>query len=401
MNTFRVAMLMLTMLGIQLVLRADDPKVEKKTLAKIPDLSGAWSSDSPLDQFVRDESPQPVNSFRIERSTTADYDAFYIGKRAVGIPLKWSDELQRFEGTTRNGQVTFVVTPTNDPNVLKVEITLPNGADKSHSDKWRRADVKASRVRTPNEEKTSKPDKSAKQPILDYDEDDKAMSEEAKTRLEVMMVDFYVYMESVGFKLQKGHCKFRTQRDMRNAHYFHNISSIVIDPNYLADDSIIYREFTHHALAVSLGDDATEIFQKCSGIESALADYFGCSACDDPIVGRIMALVDRGPANGGQVFLRRMDNQRKFTEVNSSAGRHDVGEVVSGALWEIRDAIDKDVVDELIFTAWIGIAKADSSNGQIVRFFTSLIDVAKKEHEEYAATIREIVKRRGLELPDK
>jgi len=365
-----------------------EPKDETKTSKKMPDISGNWLSESPLDSYVQDDSPQPVNSFRIERSKTADFEVHYLGSKAIGIPLTWNEDSKTFEGTAKNGFVTFVVTTTDDSDILKCNI----GA--THQDKWRRA--KSSRVR---DAAVQKPGETGKKPILRYNDDDEDLTDDLKKRTEAMMVDFYEYLETVGFKLQKGQCKLRTQRDMGNAHYYHNIRSIVIDPKYLTDDSILYREFTHHALAVTLGDDATEIFQSCSGVESALADYFGCSACEDPFVGRVWALANGAVVNGQQPYLRTMDNQKQFTELHPSSGRHAIGETMSGALWEIRDAIDMDTVDMLLLKAWAGIVKSDSSKGQVERFATSLHDVAGKENRDYHKRIEEIFERRGLKLP--
>jgi len=366
-----------------------EPNDGAKASKKVPDISGDWLSESPLESFVQDDSPQPVNSFRIERSKTADFDLHYLGSKATGIPLKWNAKSKTFEGTTKNDTVTFVVTTTDDPDILKCDIAT------THKDKWRRV-PKPSRVRVAAGEKS---DVAAKKPILLYDDDDEGLTDDIKKRTEAMMVDFCDYMETVGFKLQKGQCKLRTQRDMGNAHYYHNIRSIVLDPKYLTDDSVLYREFTHHALAVALGDDATEIFQRCSGVESALADYFGCSACEDPVVGRVLVLADGGGGNGRLPYLRTMDNQQKFSELNPSSGRHAVGETLSGALWEIRDAIGMDTVDMLLLKAWAGIVKSDGSNGQVVRFVTSLRDVAGKENPDYPKQIETIVERRGLKLP--
>lgn len=394
MNQFRMAtlfsfLILTSFVGSHAVAAPDDAKTSEE---KSPDIAGEWLAESPLDSFVQDDSPQPVNSFRIQRSKTADFDVFYLGANALGIPVKWNQESRKFEGS--KGIIPFVISTTDDPDVLKCEI------GKSHQDKWQRkpkdAKAKPRQVRIPAGEKAGKP---AEKPVLVYDPDDEYLTGEVQKRTEALMGDFYEYMKNVGFKLERGQCKLRAQKDMGNAHYFHNIQSIVIDPRYLTDDTVLYREFTHHALAVTLGDDATEIFQKCSGIESGLADFFGCSACDDPIVGRVMRIVDGNIQNGQLSYLRTMDNQRSFATMTDSSGRHAVGETLCGALWELRTVIDKDNFDALLLKAWSGIVKSDSSHGQVVRFVKSLLDVAAKEDPDLPGKITTILERRGLKLP--
>jgi hypothetical protein len=185
---------------------------------------------------------------------------------------------------------------------------------------------------------------------------------------------------------------------MSNAHYFHNNRSIVMDPLVLSDVSVLEREYNHHALAVALGENFREIFESCSGIESALADYFGCSHNNDPDVGIIFVRELYGPRLN-QPYLRTLDNLMSFTEIQENSGRHAVGEVLSGALWEIRELISREKLDPLLYQAWVGLAKSDGSDGQVLRFVTSLLNVVQKEIPADMKKIRTIFERRGLQLP--
>jgi hypothetical protein len=106
-----------------------------------------------------------------------------------------------------------------------------------------------------------------------------------------------------------------------------------------------------------------------------------------------------GMARGEVPYLRTMENQRVFSEIQESSGRHEIGEIHCGALWEIRESLGRRVFDRLLYKAWVGIAKSDASNGQVVRFGTSLLDVAQREDPEYAKAIRDVFERRLLKLP--
>lgn len=100
-------------------------------------------------------------------------------------------------------------------------------------------------------------------------------------------------------------------------------------------------------------------------------------------------------------YLRTMDNQRDFSDATVSSGRHVVGEVLSGALWEMRKSLGKEKFDPLLAKAWAGIVKTDEAAGQIPRFFQSLKMVIDKESTDPddGLIIRSISQRRGLELP--
>lgn len=370
-------------------LPAQDAVTEHPAAEKSPDISGNWVSDSPLDYFVDDDSQQPVNTFRIDRSKDADFDARYLGARATGVALSWVEKSGQFKGTKESagGKATFVVTPTDDPDVLTCKIQF---GTRDHKDKWKR-------VRNESETPKAKPITKRDEMVLRYDEDPE-LTPQIQQDTEELLAPYFLYLKRLGFEIEKNQVVLRLQPGMRNAHYYPANRSIVMDPLVVGDQTTMRREFNHHALALALGDDPEKIFLKCPGIESALADYFGCSASDEPIVGSVFAQA-LGFAQPNAPYLRTMDNQRQFTELQESSGRHDVGEVVSGALWEIRESVGRRVFDRILYKAWVGLPKTDESKGQVVRFATSLLTVVEKEHSDLEEQIRGVFERRGLTLP--
>lgn len=367
---------------------AQENDTKPPVIETMPDISGEWAADEPLGSLVNDESDQPVNSFRIFKSKEANFKVRYLGSRASRTPLHWDEQKRQFEGLNESLEtpVRFVVTPTDDPDVLKCKIEIgaaPGKKGSDHKDTWKRirkdADVPHATT------------------MLRY-EDHPDLTTELKNDVEDLLVDYFAYLKKIGFEPKKGLVTFRVQPQMSNAHYFHSNRTIVMDPLVVGDKTVIRREYNHHALATALGDSSKEIFDSCAGIESGLADYFGCSSCDDPEVGKLFA---QALAGGGAASpLRTMDNERSFALLRDKAGRHDVGEVVSGTMWEMRKAIGKDALDPLLCKAWVGMLSTDESQGQVLRFASSLLGCAQKDDPALAKKIREIFEGRGLKLPD-
>lgn len=232
--------------------------------------------------------------------------------------------------------------------------------------------------------------------VLKYD-DESGLNDKIKAETEDLLQPYMKHLNSIGFTLKPGQVTLRFQPDMNNAHYYHNNLSIVMDPRVVVDKSVVRREYNHHALSVILGDQADAIFQSCSGVESALADYLGCSFVDDPVVGKeFVAALSGADSNG---ILRTMDNERNFAQAGDNTGRHNVGEVLSGALWAMRKEIGKETLDPLLVKAWSQLPKTDTTKGQLVRFATSLMKVATAEKTADIGIINKVFGSRGLELP--
>jgi hypothetical protein len=388
-------------IGKSVQAQSDQP-AEKRQAIKMPDISGKWMSDSPLESFVADNSSQPVNRFDIEKLDDGAFQARYIGQFAVGVKLKWVEEKQYFTGTIKEGEedkTTFVVIPTQDAEVLTCKIygeSLVSKERSFHFDKWKRHPLKLASA-TPKTESGKGGTSQGESTVVLYD-GGVELTAEKQADTEKTLVAHFNYLKSLGFKLERGQATLRLQTGMGNAHYYHNNRSIVMDPLVLSDISILEREYNHHALAVALGEDSKEIFETCSGIESALADYLGCSHSNDPEVGIILVREIYGPRQD-QHYLRTLDNLKSFTELNAGAGRHQVGEVLGGALWEIRGTITMERLDPMLYKAWIGIVKTDTGSDQVDRFVASLLNVANQENAADAKKMRTIFERRGLQLP--
>jgi|GEM_PF-3909373 len=386
MRQFRIGSIplstVLICLACQVGLCAETP--DSVPAVAIPDISGEWAADLPFGSLIVADSDQPVNSFRIFKSQEANFKVRYLGRRASRTPLHWVEKTRQFEGTTQasGAKAKFVVIPTDDPDVLTCRIEVAASAQSKeilHKDTWKR-------IRNPS------PD-SETATVLRYEDPDLSIA--ATNDIEDLLTNYVEYLKKAGFELKRGQVQCRVQTEMGNAHYYHSNRLIVVDPRVVGDKSVIRREYNHHALATALGDDSKEIFDSCAGIESGLADYFGCSSCDDPNVGIVFAKA-LGYPDGP---LRTMDNQRGFASLPQNSGRHDVGEVISGTLWEMRTAIGKDTLDPLLYKAWIGLPKTDEATGQVRRFATSLLECTQSENPETAKKLRSIFEDRGLNVP--
>jgi hypothetical protein len=72
---------------------------------------------------------------------------------------------------------------------------------------------------------------------------------------------------------------------------------------------------------------------------------------------------------------------------------HDLGEILDGAFWEMRQTLGKHAIDPLLAEAWRLSSSAET-------FLECLLALAKaKRSEKQAKIIREILHRREFPLP--
>jgi hypothetical protein len=134
------------------------------------------------------------------------------------------------------------------------------------------------------------------------------------------------------------------------------------DVDFSYDASVIYHEYTHAMIGP---DRMNAVSVKASGLDNTagamnegLADYFASSVLDDPFLGHY-ALGELGR----DLASARSCPDDLTTEVHAD------GKIISTALWEIREALGKEIADDIVFHAVQSATQATGLDefGELVR----------------------------------
>lgn len=102
---------------------------------------------------------------------------------------------------------------------------------------------------------------------------------------------------------------------------------------------VIYHEYTHNAInrvyGGWIGNPGEDT--QASAMDEGLSDYFACTVNDDPILGESVGV------------SRNLDNNTLYWIANLGAHRN--GQVIGGAVWDVRQAVGKTIADRLFFKA--------------------------------------------------
>ncbi len=101
---------------------------------------------------------------------------------------------------------------------------------------------------------------------------------------------------------------------------------------------LIYHEYTHNVIAAIYGAPISSgSFElETRAMDEGIPDYFACSFTEDPIFGESVGL------------SRNLDNSLTFSPSNDFYWN---GQVIGGAIWDVRGATDPTTADRLAFTA--------------------------------------------------
>lgn len=210
------------------------------------------------------------------------------------------------------------------------------------------------------------------------------------------------YLDRIGFK--------NIEQDIRPVYYsednplpktvgpssevnaFYSDHTLYIHKNLRADQPIVVREYTEHALLATLPDGGHR-----SEVESALADYFSASFFNDPRI---------GGAVSGREFKRSTPYLRTLTDDNRSdakkrspqSGRSERGEVWGRAFWQCRGYKDAGVADNILFEAWKVAAPVNDDDAPLKSFAGKVIELAHKHDARLAECFTVQFRRRSLPL---
>ena len=101
---------------------------------------------------------------------------------------------------------------------------------------------------------------------------------------------------------------------------------------------VIYHEYTHNVIVAIYGAfiSSGSFELETHAMDEGIPDYFACSFTEDPIFGESVGL------------SRNLDNSLTFSPSNDFYWN---GQVIGGAIWDVRGATDPTTADRLAFTA--------------------------------------------------
>ena len=101
--------------------------------------------------------------------------------------------------------------------------------------------------------------------------------------------------------------------------------------------------------------------------------------------------------NNGKPF-RNLENERQFKDAIPDDHR-DVGEIWGGAFWEIRNLLQPEGADRLLYSSWQDQTSNDIHRDEPQAFVKQLLAEARHPaHSNEADTIQSIFQHRGLEV---
>jgi hypothetical protein len=218
-----------------------------------------------------------------------------------------------------------------------------------------------------------------------------------RQNLDQALHGYHAYLKSLGLNLtQSPPTVFVDPAIETNSYYLPAPKNqIVLSRDLAPVQDAPLREYTHHILialkpAYSLTDS--------TGLESGLADYLPGSFDKRSDFGREIWEVFRKRYPDAPIPNRDLDNHHSFSEIQvGKTELHDAGTVWGGAFWELRQTLGQSTTDKLLLSAWMSFDVSRAADlkvfpEEIVRQDTA---IASGQH---VAQIREIFRRRGLEI---
>ena len=223
-----------------------------------------------------------------------------------------------------------------------------------------------------------------------------ALTPELQSQLQASFDLFQDYLVGVGYKTAERKVTIFIDPTLENAHY--DGQRIILGKQLASDTDALFREYTHHALLP--GGSRTAMTNEQAAVESGLADYFPCSFSNDPAFGeKSIHVFQTYPGYENKTAIRMLDNDRKFTEAAKDLELHSVGEIWSGAFWEIRTRLGQPSADKLLFSTWMAMLPLEPHKNFSARFAKTLIDAARVlEDGDRSPEVAETFQRRKLKM---
>jgi hypothetical protein len=222
-----------------------------------------------------------------------------------------------------------------------------------------------------------------------------ALPVSASAMLDRNLNDFIAYLDKAGFETKTEHARVSVKKlPSPNAYYDGEEKTIVIDPAIVGDAYVAHREYMHHLLFAS--KPGNEWASPIGGLENGIADYFSASFSDNPVLGTVQSARTLGIDHS---YIRRLDNNLRYTKYRPGEQPHEYGEMWGGAFWDIRKALGAGPTDRMLALAWQSMSWPLDEPQVVVGFIKSLSDAAGKVGGEAAVKkVRALLRARNVPL---
>jgi hypothetical protein len=240
---------------------------------------------------------------------------------------------------------------------------------------------------------------------------DPLLTSQLQSRLQVALLDYQFYLTKIGYDAKNSRNriivridKSTDELDKSNA-YFSNDGVVVLGPKLAKDPEYVLSEYTWQVLkevnppVYKVLSDADPLDIKSAqsrGFSQGLKFYLTCSYFNDPHVGKNYYSLTGAPAiRGNANYLYNLKNSLVIT--NDIREEHFIGEIWGGALWELREKLGRDRVDQWALTTWKRLQPLGTELNRPKYYADIFVQTVRSSGDEASATLaREIFKRRNL-----
>jgi hypothetical protein len=204
---------------------------------------------------------------------------------------------------------------------------------------------------------------------------------------------YTAYLSNVGFPAAARGVKIKVDKE-RPTNTMYSGDQLAIGEKILGDVSAALQTYTYHVLSGARSSEVTFNDLPLASLEVALADYFTCSFLKKPRFGEILAKA----TNSKQPFVRALDNDRKFAELQSIRSQdevYDKAEVWGGLFWAIRQKVGQNEADAAIANAWSTVIWPSAKSERVTAFLGAVLLPLKARSAEVEA----LMKSRGFPAP--
>lgn len=223
------------------------------------------------------------------------------------------------------------------------------------------------------------------------------LTPDIKSGVEKSLAKFQRYLTGMGFDIagRKITVNITSKAEVQANAFIEDIKglpTLSLGPSVAKDETAILQQYALYILRSHRADlkvEDEEQHRALAALWWGLADYLNCSYRNDPVVGPILGPQLKLP------YLRNLDNQLKFSEMDEHTSVYKAGETWGGALWELRDKLGQDLADKVFFDVWANVQRNDDAQRIVQRILDSDQSIESGKHAE---EIRTVFTRRDLKL---
>ncbi len=190
---------------------------------------------------------------------------------------------------------------------------------------------------------------------------------DARRRIEDVLTRYQAHFASLGVRFaanQETNIRIEKSDVMAEknslAYYDPEKNEMVVSEDYIANDDVVLREYTHLVLALANPDAKAMGTPNLYALESGLADYFSRSFAGSPAYESLPE--------------RTLANDLKIRSARDFADAHTVGLAWGAFAWDLREKLGTEATDRLLLEVWKTPGWSRASN-LVESFVTALFNV--------------------------